>query len=166
MDSTLSVQFYVCVCVCYFILGKWERKSEQKTENGEKQITRLSTDLMKERWNGKIMLRNHFYQFKSFILFFLLFFRECVCLRAFVQWVEVWQAAGVDDVWISVYFILFFLSLDFDSFDAGGINFQVICRFQMCYQSYNIDIWLKLKPSIRNVGESFRRMCRIESNGK
>lgn len=49
-----------------------------------------------------------------------------------------------------------FLFYRFDSFDGGGINSLVICRYLMCYQSYNR--YLRSKPSIRNDRES-RNEC-------
>ena len=76
--STLSVQF--------IYVFSTEKKEKREGEIEKKIHTRLRgylTDLMKERWNGKLMLRNHFYQFKSFIFlysFFSLSLHVCVYL--------------------------------------------------------------------------------------
>lgn len=75
-------------CVRHWVFNKyivWEAK--RKNWKNEADYARLSKDLMKEHRNGKLMLRNHFYQFKSFILFFFTSFSSSCgdeCVRVFV----------------------------------------------------------------------------------
>lgn len=66
-----------------------------------------------------------FISLSRLFLFFLLFFRVLACEHAFVQWIEV----AVESMMFEFQFNLF-SSSRFDSFDAGGINFQVICRYR------------------------------------